>query len=72
MHGKSGKNLVLKVPPGTIVKNQLTDQVLVDMIEPNFEYVICKGGNGGLGMLGLKLRQILHLELQMMGKKVKP
>ena len=49
MHGKSGKNLVLKVPPGTIVKNQLTDQVVVDMIEPNFEYVICKGGNGGFG-----------------------
>ena len=49
MHGKSGKDLILKVPPGTTVKNQLTDQVVVDMIEPNFEYVICKGGNGGFG-----------------------
>ena len=49
MHGKSGKDLILKVPPGTTVKNQLTDQVVVDMIEQNFEYVICKGGNGGFG-----------------------
>ena len=49
MHGKSGKNLTLLVPAGTIVKNAETEQVIVDMTEYGETFSICKGGNGGFG-----------------------
>ena len=49
MHGKSGKNLTLFVPAGTIVKNAETKQVIVDMTEYGETFTICKGGNGGFG-----------------------
>jgi len=49
MHGKSGKNLTLFVPAGTIVKNAETEQVIVDMTEHGETFTICKGGNGGFG-----------------------
>ena len=49
MHGKSGKDLTLLVPAGTIVKNAETEQVIVDMTEYGETFTICKGGNGGFG-----------------------
>ena len=33
MHGKNAEDLVLKVPPGTIIKNVETDEVLADLVE---------------------------------------
>ena len=49
MHGKSGKDLILTVPAGTIIKNAETEQVIVDMTEYGETFTICKGGNGGFG-----------------------
>jgi|TARA_B110000467_G_scaffold163600_1_gene190002 GTP-binding protein len=49
MHGKSGKDLILLVPAGTTVKNEETEQVIVDMTENGEVFTICKGGNGGFG-----------------------
>ena len=48
MHGKSGKDLIIKVPSGTLVKNAATDQVIVDLVDDD-TFVMCKGGNGGFG-----------------------
>ena len=46
--GKSGKNLVIKVPRGTIVKDLETGRLIVDMTSKE-EFVIAKGGSGGWG-----------------------
>lgn len=47
--GKSGAALVLKVPPGTIVRDLATDKVLADVREPNEPRVVLHGGRGGWG-----------------------
>ncbi|EMJ3989457.1 TPA: GTPase ObgE [Staphylococcus aureus] len=49
MHGKNAEDLVLKVPPGTIIKNVETDEVLVDLVEDGQRAVVAKGGRGGRG-----------------------
>lgn len=48
-HGSSGEDIVLKVPPGTIVYNADTDKFLVDLKEPEEEFVVAEGGGGGRG-----------------------
>ncbi|EGQ0458848.1 GTPase ObgE [Staphylococcus aureus] len=49
MHGKNAEDLVLKVPPGTIIKNVETDEVLADLVEDGQRAVVVKGGRGGRG-----------------------
>jgi GTPase len=46
-HGKSGADLIVKVPMGTIVKRQ--GKVVADLIENGQQAVIAKGGDGGYG-----------------------
>ena len=48
-HGKDGKDLIVKVPYGTVVKEAKTGQVITDMSGDNLREVILKGGRGGLG-----------------------
>ena len=47
--GRNGKDLVLKVPCGTLVKNAKTGEVLYDFTADKDRWVICKGGRGGRG-----------------------
>ncbi|MBA8778294.1 GTPase ObgE [Staphylococcus schleiferi subsp. coagulans] len=49
MHGKNAEDLVLKVPPGTIIKDVETEQTLADLVEHGQNAVIAKGGRGGRG-----------------------
>ena len=46
--GKDGVDLVIRVPRGTIIRDQKTGQVMKDMSD-NEPYVAAKGGNGGWG-----------------------
>jgi len=48
-YGSSGKNLVLKVPVGTLIYDDLTGKPLFDFQSPNQEFIAAKGGKGGLG-----------------------
>jgi GTP-binding protein len=48
-HVKDGENLIIKVPPGTIVSNAENDEIIVDIIEENVPYKIATGGIGGRG-----------------------
>lgn len=48
-HGRKGEDIVLKVPPGTVVKDAETDQVLADLTEAGQEFVAARGGRGGRG-----------------------
>jgi GTPase len=49
MHGKNGESLVVKVPPGTLVYDAETDELLSDLTRSNQEVVLLKGGRGGRG-----------------------
>ena len=48
MHGKNGKDVVLLVPRGTIIRDGASGRILFDMAKAD-EYVVCRGGRGGWG-----------------------
>ena len=58
-HGKDGKDLVLHVPEGTVVKEAKTGKVIADMSGENHRQVILKGGKGGLGNQTISLQTLL-------------
>ena len=47
--GKSGEDLYIKVPIGTIIKDAKTEEVLADMSEKGQKTLVLKGGRGGKG-----------------------
>jgi len=48
-HGRSADNLYIKVPPGTVVKDEATGAILADLTEIGQEVVVARGGRGGRG-----------------------
>ena len=52
-HGKDGRDLVLKVPPGTLVKDD-EGSTLADLIAPKQRLVAAAGGRGGRGNANFK------------------
>ena len=49
MSGRYGKDLVIPVPPGTVVFDADTGVILGDLTQPRQTLIICKGGRGGRG-----------------------
>ncbi|MBN2583090.1 MAG: GTPase ObgE [Planctomycetes bacterium] len=47
--GKSGKDLVIRVPPGTLMVDTDKDVVIKDLVESDEPFVAAAGGKGGLG-----------------------
>ena len=52
--GKTGDDIILRVPVGTEILDEDEETVLVDMTEVGQRFVIAKGGNGGWGNLRFK------------------
>ena len=48
-HGAKGRDLVLRVPPGTTVKDAESGAILADVVEIDKRVIIARGGRGGLG-----------------------
>ncbi len=48
-YGKSGQDVILKVPCGTIIKDAETGKIIADMVTPNERKIILRGGLGGRG-----------------------
>ena len=49
MHGKNGKDLILKVPAGTLIKDAESGKLITDMSGENRRIILLPGGKGGLG-----------------------
>ena len=47
--GRHGEDLILKVPPGTIIRDEATGLVIADLKEEGDRAVVAKGGRGGKG-----------------------
>lgn len=47
--GKNGRDIVLAVPPGTVVRDRDRGHLLRDLAEPGQEVIVAKGGRGGRG-----------------------
>jgi len=48
-HGRSGQDLILEVPPGTIIRDAISGEMLADLVTPGQRWVAAKGGRGGKG-----------------------
>lgn len=48
-HGRGGKDCVVRVPPGSVIKDAETGRVLADLTAPGQIYLAAEGGRGGLG-----------------------
>jgi GTP-binding protein len=49
MTGRSAQDLIIPVPPGTIVYDADSGELLGDLVKPGQQLVVCKGGRGGRG-----------------------
>ncbi len=49
MHGRAGRDLVIKVPPGTVVRDLESGLVIADLTRPGEMWTAAKGGLGGKG-----------------------
>ena len=52
--GAGGQDIVLKVPVGTTIIDEETDEVLGDLVNEDQELIVVKGGAGGMGNAGFK------------------
>lgn len=52
--GKDGKDLIIKVPPGTVVIDEASGLVMKDLVEEGDSFVAAKGGKGGKGNVHYK------------------
>ena len=49
MHGADADDLIVKVPPGTVVTDEETGEVIADLVEHGQTAIIARGGRGGRG-----------------------
>lgn len=47
--GKWGKDVIIKVPPGTIIKDAETEEIIADLDESGKKITLARGGKGGRG-----------------------
>jgi GTP-binding protein len=47
--GKDGRDLVISVPPGTLIRDAETGRLIADLVAENEEVVVVRGGKGGKG-----------------------
>ena len=58
-HGKNASDIIIKVPPGTVVTDLSTNEVIADLTINGEEKVIARGGRGGRGNIALATRNNL-------------
>lgn len=48
-HGRNGRDIVVRVPPGTVVFDAESNRMLADLTEPGQRLLVARGGKGGRG-----------------------
>ena len=52
--GQDAKNLIVKVPKGTVIFDSLSNKIIYDCCEEGINYLVAKGGEGGVGNFRFK------------------
>ena len=52
--GRSGKDKIIKVPVGTLIKEKLSSSVIGDLTQSGENVIVCNGGRGGRGNIRFK------------------
>ena len=52
--GQDAKNLIVKVPKGTVIFDSLSNKIIYDCCEEEINYLVAKGGEGGVGNFRFK------------------
>lgn len=52
--GRDGKDLIIKVPPGTVIIDEESGLVMKDLVEAGDSFIAAKGGKGGKGNVHYK------------------
>lgn len=47
--GRSGQDLIIRAPKGTLVKDEEKDEILADLVDDHQQIIVAKGGKGGRG-----------------------
>ncbi len=58
-HGKNATDIIIKVPPGTVVTDLSTNEIIADLTEHNTTSIIAHGGRGGRGNIALATKSNL-------------
>lgn len=69
--GKGGKNVYIKVPLGTLVRDAETDRLICDVFEDGQEILVARGGNGGKGNVRFTTARRHAPNFAQKGEKVK-
>lgn len=48
-HGANAEDLIIFVPPGTVIKDAETQEIIADLVEEDQEALVARGGRGGKG-----------------------
>jgi GTPase len=57
MAGKSGEDILIPIPLGTVIHDDLTKEIVVDCLEEGAQILVAKGGRGGRGNAALVTRK---------------
>lgn len=57
MAGKSGEDIIIPIPLGTVIHDDLTKEIVVDCLEDGARILVAKGGRGGRGNAALVTRK---------------
>lgn len=68
-HGKSAPNLIIKVPRGTVIRDEETGKVIADMFDSDSVVTVLKGGIGGKGNARFKSSRRQAPTFSQSGKK---
>ena len=70
--GKSGADVVIKVPMGTLVRDEETGKLICDVFDDGQKVLVARGGNGGKGNVRFTTARRHAPNIAQKGEKVKP